>query len=400
MKICDYEACTGCGACANKCPKTCIEIKEDKYGELHPFVNEDLCIHCNTCVRVCPANKIPHLIEYKNVYAAWRKNFSDMTDSASGGVAASLSEMWIKKGGIVYGTEFDANFNAIMKRETDLIGVEKFKGSKYVQSYSKNSFKEVQKDLKENKKVLYFGTPCQIDGLYSVVDRNNENLFTVEILCHGVSSNSYLKEELQYIKENKKIDFDSLTFRTNRWMMDFCFGLWKGEKCVLRQEAYMNEYFRGFLTGLTLRESCYQCHYKHKERLGDIVIGDFIGFGKYFPYEGGQRKASLIITYTNKGEKLLTQSNDLKLIRRTMEEAIIDGTSLKQPFARHKKQKDFRQEYLQNGFIAAIHKTVGDEIESYKSRPITLDRIKMNSKLLLFKLFKIKINKKGIYHGK
>lgn len=46
--------CCGCTACANACPKSCIEMIEDSEGFLYPVVHEDKCIKCNACEKVCP----------------------------------------------------------------------------------------------------------------------------------------------------------------------------------------------------------------------------------------------------------------------------------------------------------------------------------------------------------
>ncbi len=400
MQICCYDNCTGCGACANLCPRGCIEIKPDKYGELHPVVNEDKCVSCKICVANCPANKKLIFNEPIKVYASWRRNNAKMKDSASGGVGAALAEKWIKQGGIVFGTEFDDSFRAIVQREDNLKGIEAFKGSKYVQSYVGESYNEVKELLKQGKKVLFFGTPCQIAGLYTVVDRNTVDLTTVEILCHGVSSNEYLQEQLRYIE--KKIHgekYDNLTFRTNRWMMDFYFGLWDNDKIVFSQQAYENEYFRGFLTGLTLRESCYQCKYKNKERLGDILIGDFIGFGKHIPFNEPHSRPSLIFVMNSKGMNLIESAQqELVMVERTLEEALIDGRSLKEPFPRHKKQKVFRQIYEKKGFIDAIHESVGDEIRECKKANRKM-HMKRNIKMLLYKTLGIRIQGGKIYRG-
>ena len=124
------------------------------------------------------------------------------------------------------------------------------------------------------------------------------------------------------------------------------------------EQAYENYYFRGFLTGLTLRESCYSCQYKNSKRIGDIMIGDFIGFGVHIPYEGESKRPSLIIATNEKGVNYIKScEKDIVLVERTIEEAMIDGRSLREPFPRHEKQKIFRDEYRKKypDICRAIH---------------------------------------------
>lgn len=400
MQISNYDNCTGCGACANLCPRGCIQMKPDENGELHPLIDEKNCVGCKKCIVNCPANNKLTFNNPMRVYASWRKKSEEMRDSASGGVAAALSEIWIKQGGVVFGTKFDDSFHALICKEETLGGIEAFKGSKYVQSYAGDSYNEVKKLLKQGRKILYFGTPCQLAGLYAVVNRDAVNLITVEILCHGVSSNEYLQEQLKFIERDiHGIKYDNVTFRTNRWMMDFYFGLWNNDKVVFSQQAYENEYFRGFLTGLTLRESCYCCKYKSKERLGDILIGDFIGFGKHVSFNEPHPRPSLILVMNEKGMSLVQESKkELELVERTIEEALIEGRSLREPFPRHEKQKVFREIYRSKGFMEAIHESIGDEILECK-KANTKMHIKRHIKVSLYKVLGIRIQGGKIYRG-
>lgn len=400
MQICSYDKCTGCGACANICPRNCIELKEDLDGEMHPNIDENRCIECKKCVKKCPSNNEGFFREPIKVYASWRKDTDKMKDSASGGVGAVFSEFWVRQKGVVFGTAFDESFRAEVRGEQTVDGIECFKGSKYVQSNTENAYNEVKQFLADGRKVLYFGTPCQLAGLYAVVDRDANNLTTVEILCHGVSSGKYLQEQLRYIERKVHgIKYNNVTFRTNRWMMDFYFGLWDNDKVVFSQQAYENEYFRGFLTGLTLRESCYQCRYKNKERLGDVLIGDFIGFGKHVPFNEPHKRPSLILIMSDKGTKLVQNvQNELTIVERTIDEALIDGRSLREPFPRHEKQKEFRRIYRERGFIKAIYGSVGDEIAECKKKNKVM-RLKRKVKILIRDFFGIRIQGGKIYRG-
>ena len=396
LTICEADKCTGCGACMNICPTGCVSMEPNRYGILHPVVNGIKCIECKKCIRICPSNNEATLLPAQKVYASWRKDEQQLKDSASGGIGA-VAEHWIANGGIVYGTAYDENFHPRIEAATTLDGIQKFKGSKYVQSETGFVYNEVREFLKQGKKVLFFGTPCQLAGLYSIVGRSFDNLLTVEILCHGVSPDRYFQEEIEQLrKENGIDDFDNVSFRTNRWLLDFSFAIWNKGQLIYEKPAYENRYFASFLTGLSLRESCYQCKYKSVKRLGDLLIGDFIGLGKNVPFEFSSAHKSLVICMSENGSNFLNRcSEDLMLVERTIEEAIFEGRSLRESFPRHPKQREFQNIVVNKGFISAAEEILGEsmKLESQKNRKW---RVKRNLKIWLYYKFHIKIHNKRI----
>lgn len=397
MVICENEKCTGCAACMNACPTGCISMKQNQYGVLYPVIDSQKCISCKKCIRICPSNHRIHLLAAKKVYASWRKDTQRLKDSASGGIGAALAECWIADGGIVCGTEYDKDFHPRIQMETTLAGIEKFKGSKYIQSEPGYIYNEVHDLLKQREKVLFFGTPCQLAGLYSIVGRNFDNLLTVEILCHGVSPDRYFQDELEQLKKEQNINnFDNVSFRTNRWLLDFCFTLWNNGRLVYEKPAYENRYFASFLMGLSLRESCYQCIYKSTKRLGDLLIGDFIGLGNKVPFKYSPIHKSLVICMTEKGSDLLHKcSDELVIIERTIDEAVSEGRSLREPFPRHPKQKEFQNLVAKEGFIFASEEILGEDIKK-TSQTNRKWRITRKIKIWLYYRFHIKVSNRHI----
>lgn len=356
MEICKYDDCTGCFACLNACPRDCITIEPDKYGELHPFIDETKCINCHKCNNICPGNKIDiKLYTPMHCYAAYRLDKEKRADSASGGIGALLSEKIISDNGVVIGVKFDGNLIPIHYVAKTLTEIEDFKGSKYVQSRINITYKEAKKYLQEGKKVLFIGTPCQIAGLKAyLMNKNYENLITCDLICHGVSSYKYLHENIIASKYNNIVN---ITFRSNRPKSNFKFKLFDNQKCIRNERWYMNNYFHGFLRGMSLRESCYKCKYAKKERIADITIGDFIGLGKKIPFDGIKENASVILTNTNKGESLIQEiKTQLFIQERNYKEAIDGGISLRRPFPRYKNQSKFRDLYLKIGYEQSINK--------------------------------------------
>ena len=48
------EECCGCGACLAICPQCAISMVEDEEGFSYPNINENICIRCHICLKVCP----------------------------------------------------------------------------------------------------------------------------------------------------------------------------------------------------------------------------------------------------------------------------------------------------------------------------------------------------------
>ena len=57
IDICKKEECTGCYACVNVCPKSCVSMVTDSFGELHPVIDQQTCIDCRQCYNTCPNNR-------------------------------------------------------------------------------------------------------------------------------------------------------------------------------------------------------------------------------------------------------------------------------------------------------------------------------------------------------
>ena len=104
MTICPPDKCSGCYACASICPQHCITMNEDKYGELHPIVDENKCTHCKLCVKTCPQNLSIKFNYPQSCSASWITDAENRKLCASGGIATTLAEYIIKeKKGVVFG---------------------------------------------------------------------------------------------------------------------------------------------------------------------------------------------------------------------------------------------------------------------------------------------------------
>lgn len=351
--ICNKKNCVGCFACYNICPKNAIEMAEDDNGFIYPKINYDKCINCNLCKKVCPGlNDLEYNLP-KKCYAMQRKNKNKLNESSSGGVASVLAEEILKNGGIVYASIFEKKFLIHHVRISNFVDLKKMKGSKYVHSYIEDTYKNVKNDLIKKKKVLFIGTPCQVAGLKMFLMKEYENLICVDLICHGVPSQLYLKDELEILTDVNKIN--KLKFRENN---DFRITA-NSYNCSLDIEMDKSRYYRGFMNSLFYRENCYECKYAKKKRISDITIGDFWGLSQNSNlYKNRNDGVSVVLVCTKKGEMLIEKCKDeFKIDERPIDEAIEGNDQLRNPAKRNKKYYKFKKRYSKKGFNKAYDRT-------------------------------------------
>lgn len=307
IDILNKKDCCGCSACVQKCPKQCISLKEDNEGFLYPQVNQQECISCGICKKVCPIINPNEKRTPLQIYAAINKNEEIRRQSSSGGIFTLLSEEILKEGGVVFGARFDENWEVKHDYTENVKGLVNFRGSKYVQSRIEDNYKKVETFLKQGRKVLFSGTPCQIAGLKRFLSKEYDNLLTVDFICHGVPSPKvwrlYLYETYRkIIKRGGKHTASSILSNSEgkSQIEDICFRNkdlgWKRYSFFLKLkltdikgkrntaelfEPYSeNIFMKGFLSDLYLRPSCYQCTARSGKSGSDITIADFGIFNK------------------------------------------------------------------------------------------------------------------------
>ena len=326
--ICPAEKCTGCSACASICPHDCITMVADEQGFLFPHLDGDGCTDCGGCKAVCPSLHIKKSYhpDTPQVYAGWSKAESVRFHSASGGVFTVLASRILDDGGIVFGVAYDENMVAkhiAVHREEDL---RKLQNSKYVQSDVGNAYLEARDLLSRGKRVLFSGTPCQIAGLYSIVERNHENLLTCDLLCHGVPSPGLFAEYVRYLELRFKAKLVDINFRhkLRGWKKPCRMGVFDNDREHILAN-HCDAYNSWFLADMSLRSACYDCRYRSVNRLGDISLGDFWGIGDSVPFDHDtENGVSLILLNSEKGCQLIEwMVESLHIEERTLEEAIV-----------------------------------------------------------------------------
>lgn len=308
----DKRDCCGCSACADICPKGCIAMKADGEGFLYPHVDRAICIHCGLCERACPALNTfngENTVKLPDGYAVVNANEEIRETSSSGGVFSLIAQQIIKEGGIVFGAAMTEDCRAIVHMGVNsLAGLKRLRGSKYVQSSIEDSYIRVREALNEGRKVLFTGTPCQIEGLYGLLGKNYDNLVCMDFICHGVPSPKVWEKYVSF-REKKEGSTVRQTFFRHKY-----YG-WKTYAVLFvytNNTAYVGKvhddlYMKAFLGNYCLRPACYNCHYKKLNRISDITVADYWGIQKQYPEMDDDRGTSLVLIHTDKGKNILKE---------------------------------------------------------------------------------------------
>jgi coenzyme F420-reducing hydrogenase beta subunit len=290
-------------------------MEPDADGFIYPVVDEGKCVHCGLCERVCKyRNGLPSQSE-KEVYAA-ASVCTNIRESASGGLFAAFAQAILRQEGAVYGCAMEYEEGQLWPRhicvtdEKDLI---KLKGSKYVQSDMGNTYPDVRKRLESGQLVLFSGTPCQVAGLRGYLGREYDNLFAIDIICHGVPSGKLFRDYITFEEQKRKVKIRSFRFRdkSQGWKLHGAMTFDTGNTVYFEPED--SSYYQMFLNSYTYRENCYSCPYASDHRPGDITIGDYwcveLVHPELLKENGGaldhEAGASCLIVNNPKGRQLL-----------------------------------------------------------------------------------------------
>lgn len=367
--------CSGCGACMAVCPKQAITMRPGENGCLYPVIDEGNCVHCGKCQHICEyaggtaGGNLP-----RSVYAAAGKDADLVRNSASGGVFATLAKSWIQAGGMVAGAVMDCGggvkvYHVLSDKPED---VRRMQGSKYVQSDAWRCYVDVQAALKDGKRVLFSGTPCQTAAIRALTG-DPEHLITVELICHGVPPQTMLDEYVRILSKRfggKLMDF---TFREKRVPKSFCarMDIQKGKRVrSLYLRSHELSFYKHFLEGTIYRENCYSCPYAKQERGSDLTIGDYWGVEKYHQDDfasGAMEKRSdwsCILVGSAKGEALLKQHGGTMTVHPSrLEWAMAENHQLRHPMQKPASRSEVLHLYQTGGYSAVensfIHKHGG-----------------------------------------
>lgn len=332
--------CTGCSACYSICPQQAISMISDNEGFLVPKINTKKCSECGKCDAVCPLNhqnteKMPIA-----VYAAKHSNEETRLFSSSGGMFSAFAEKMIAENGVVFGAKFDENMEVIHSFTETIEGLADFRGSKYVQSNIGNSYIDAKRFLDSGRQVLFTGTPCQIAGLKSFLQKDYKNLLTIDLICYGVPSPLIWKRYLESILEKYKDSVPDLKitrafFRGKKESWEkYNFSLYASSEYLNREFeiAYdlprNNKFLQCFFNRTAHRNSCFSCQFKSLKSESDITVGDFWGIKDVLPDFYDQNGVSAVLVNSEKGKFFFEQISDIKSIITTYDSAIKNNTMI------------------------------------------------------------------------
>ena len=301
--------CTGCLGCFNACKYGAITINTDLEGFQYPFIDENKCVHCMSCEKVCPQNIEKNKLTIVKAYYASANNSRIRRSSSSGGVFYYLAKYFLENGGVVYGAALnDENYLQHIRIDS-LDELPRLQTSKYIQSDINYIYRDVEFQLQNGKQVLFTGTPCQIGALIKFLKNNYDNLFTQDVICHGVPSPFVWNRYIEELSKSKKIS--SVNFRNkDKGWRNFALKIQWSNGTEYMKTLEEDPYLKAFLNDISLRPSCYNCQYKGSKRQSDITLADYWGISAIQPEKDSHDGVSLVLTQTKKGDLIFRKIAD------------------------------------------------------------------------------------------
>lgn len=403
-QICPPDRCTACAACMNACPKDAIRMTEQgACGYLHPTIDASRCIDCRLCARMCPANHPANLNKPLAAYALRLRDEHNYLTCASGGAAMLLATAILSRGGTVYGCEMENWHTAAHHRYETAAEASRMKASKYVQSTVGLIYRNVKRDLKAGREVLFTGTPCQVAGLKAYLHHDYDNLYTADLVCHGVASQRLLRDNIEAMHARCGLSApDADTHVTFRRKPDspgrrIRYGVFLSTDTVPEalQTFPRNDYLAAFMAGLTLRDNCFHCPYARAERVSDITLGDYWGLGDdcRVPRSAG---ISLTMPITTRGLSLLRAAFPAAYAEeRPLHEALHGNGRLVRPQSPLPTRATFIANYARCG-QAAYRPALRTYRRNYRLQQIQLFLRLRLRRIPLFKSLYLKLFKKPV----
>lgn len=360
MKLADVNQCTGCGACGSICPRQCIHMEADIEGFLRPIVENDKCVDCCLCQRVCPIISPLNYFDpsVTSAYAAYNLDSAVREQSTSGGVFTALCKWTLDHGGVVFGAAYDENFivrHYLVDSETELW---RLRGAKYTQSDLGNIFSQVKEHLLHEQIVLFSGTPCQIAGLQAYLGKPWEQLLLVDVVCHGVPSPAVWKH---YVRYRSTTDADgsmptvvNLRSKESGWP-EYSIRFNYKDHASYSIKNFRDPYLRAFVGDLCLRPSCYDCSFKGISRTSDFTLADYWGIERQVPELHDGNGTSLVLLHSDKAKVIWKEiASQMRYREVNPEMAVSENPSAIQSSTPHPYREVFMARYMQEGFMELV----------------------------------------------
>lgn len=372
--------CTSCQVCAAVCSRDAISIRLNDDGFYRPYVDEGRCSDCGLCTKVC--YKFDRDISMTDaeglgkvkVYSAQHKSDELLEKVTSGGVADALAKELIKQGytciGVTYNdTEHRAEHAvATTKEKTDA-----FRGSKYIQSYSFDAFKDMVKNIRDEKYAV-FGLPCHIYAMhkYLTMRKQREKCVLIDLFCHGCPSMLVWSKYEQSIKRGvngKKFDEVQFRSKVRGWGTFYVVVVVEGVKAFISNPK-QDEFYSLFFSDHVLNDACSDCKLRSTMEYTDIRLGDF--WGKRFLND--RKGVSAVAVTSERGEALFRIiENQFEITESSMSEVVV-----KQSYGRtYNPDQNLRKQMLDA--LRDDNKSLADVVNLFYSK----QGIAMKAKRLL-----------------
>lgn len=320
--------CTGCTACMNICPRQAVSMLRNQEGFWEPYVDKGKCTECGLCERIChlKSKKQVKINSEPTFFAAISKDMDNVSNSSSGGVFYELCKAVLNQSGIIYGAVQMSVYEVVHQRETTLKGAKRFRRSKYLESNLSTCYKEIEQDLKSGEKVLFSGVGCQIAGLCSYLQKDYENLYTCEVVCHGIPS--FLAYE-KYLTERGRecgTAVCGINFRdkSRGWKKNsICEYFEDGTEAIKDSNTHLLHSL--YLKGINMRTVCGDCIYARTPRTADITLADFWQYKGRLADVGHDKGISLIAVNNSKGRQLLGEIKETVYLEKADKNNVLES---------------------------------------------------------------------------
>lgn len=352
------EQCCLCKACFDSCAKGAISFTKEHKGFFYPEVDTSLCVRCGKCEDACPA--LSPLFEkedgYPIAFAARSKDREIRLQSASGGVFYELARKVLEDGGYVCAAVFTADFRVKHIVTDNIKSLKDMQGSKYAQSDTAGVYKKIRQLLTDGKTVLFCGCPCQSAALRSYLKKEYENLYAVDLICHGIPSQSMLDSyiELQEESFGARAVKVSLKNKTKGWHNSQVKIVFENGKTYLKPST-VDIYMSAFYKNVSLKTHCYNCRYKGFHAGSDITLGDFWGSEVELKSIDDNTGINAALINTAKGKRLI-EKTDTELIPTDYETVLKYNRQIMQSVKQSEKRNEFYAFAKKNGIKKAMQK--------------------------------------------
>lgn len=284
-------------------------MSEDKEGFLYPQVNQEVCIHCGKCIRVCPIlNRVEEKAFPQDAFICQMKDRRILLESSSGGAFSAIAEYVLDQEGVVFGAALTEDFAVAHREITNKADLSLLRGSKYVQSRLGNCYQQVRQYLNAGKMVLFSGTPCQIEGLLTFLGEHPQQLIAVDVVCHAVPSPKIWKLYVDH-RHSKHSKINNFRFRDKKpygYQMSVL-SAYDGDAQIYCGDISVDPYLRAFFSNICDRPSCYACSFKKRYRISDITLWDCLDPQQFGNLPDGMIESqgiSNVLLHSDKGQEI------------------------------------------------------------------------------------------------